>query len=1085
MSLFKEERVIPNEHLSFDEIRRVASGVLSSLPSAASTHLGDCRQCAELVTFVNGLGEIPPDPVTDLGDCPSEVVLLEIAEGLTVPDKPLYRHITLCRRCVTTLREFAEDLRVEDMRETKDLRTASPGWQRALAGRIAKSGKITFREPRQSRRVWMYAIAAAAAVILIVGGIVVRSAMRGRSPESLLARSYEKDRLTPMRIRSARYVSSTVTRSSNLRATGEYPSELLRVAAEARSNLEKNQQDAYWHQVLGRVYLLEGNPERSIQELNLAAAFNSKASDLQLDLGTAYCANAIQNNNPSDFLQGIEHLNLHLQAAPTDPVALFNAGECLMQHGLNVEAKRYFSQALNAEKDESWKAIIQQRLREIDEEEKTHSQSTAPAAEQHTEALLLPNSALAKAVAANEAGQNQQALQFSTVAEREAIAKRDRSTLLRARFERIHALQRIVKERECLRRASALLRQPDLPSHPLLHAQTLLEAGICSNAVGDFQGARHYLARASAEAASIADATLRFRARGMLASLLATEGLHAQAEAIDVSGLRDWYKTAAPPMRAYQFASDLYFNAVASHRPQAAVTIMREAVSYALRTNNTSIRAAALELLSETCMEVEDEACARSSFVAAEKELGTITDPAVRETYHAGWAMHKARILKEHRRFNEAARTLASIKEPATLSTSHFLEIPFRYISADVALSQSDPARAVSFARQAVSEVSLLRRNMGEEEARYKWTGQARPAFQTLVKAYLAMSDPRSSLFCWESFRSLLRQQDTTVCDPAIDAHLHLTRETTFVSFVRVDASYLVWVMQGHSVQQLTVSKPANEVDDLAEAFASLCSRPGSSMADIQQLGAVLYGLLVQPVEPWIMPEGLVIIEPDERLSILPFRALITPSHRYLGEQQQIALVPGLWAVRSELDNFDTRQVSALIADATPADGRLRESDESGYIGQNFKRASLVRVNGIHDITSIVDVGQFFHYAGHRASEEREKAGSLQALVLPYILRRCRYVVLATCSSGQTLLRDSAEYEVVPARLLAAGAHCVVATRWDVQSEGTNLLMRAFYDGLVGTHRFAQALQLAAKKMIGNPATAHPYYWAGFELYGS
>src|SRR5260370_33676035 len=91
------------------------------------------------------------DSENDLGDCPSQVVLLEISEGLTVPDTSLYRHIAQCPHCVATLREFGDDLKDENLPQIKDLETARPGWQRALAERIARSTGTTFHEPRRMR----------------------------------------------------------------------------------------------------------------------------------------------------------------------------------------------------------------------------------------------------------------------------------------------------------------------------------------------------------------------------------------------------------------------------------------------------------------------------------------------------------------------------------------------------------------------------------------------------------------------------------------------------------------------------------------------------------------------------------------------------------------------------------------------------------------------------------------------------------------------------------------------------------------------------------------------------------------------
>src|SRR5260370_39257747 len=92
------------------------------------------------------------DSENDLGDCPSQVVLLEIAEGLTVPDTSLYRHIAQCHRCVATLREFGDDLKDDNLPEIKGLETAGPEWQRALAGKIPNSVRTKVLWARRGRQ---------------------------------------------------------------------------------------------------------------------------------------------------------------------------------------------------------------------------------------------------------------------------------------------------------------------------------------------------------------------------------------------------------------------------------------------------------------------------------------------------------------------------------------------------------------------------------------------------------------------------------------------------------------------------------------------------------------------------------------------------------------------------------------------------------------------------------------------------------------------------------------------------------------------------------------------------------------------
>src|SRR5262249_19878466 len=277
MSFSKEDRVIPNEHLSFDQIRGVASAGPSSLPSSASAHLEDCRQCAELVKFVNGLGEAKPDPATGLGDCPSQAVLLEIAEGLTVPNTSLYRHITQCHRCVTALREFAEDLKDDNRPETKDLQTATPGWQRTLAAKIAASAETTVRKPPRvrlpwihfGRRVrWVYAAAFAMVFFLAVGSWSVWRS-RPSYADRLLAEAYTTQRTMELRIPGAGYAPIRVARGAESSRLSRPPA-LLEAEAIIARGLAAHPDDAAWLQARGRAELIDDDYEAAIKSLEKA-----------------------------------------------------------------------------------------------------------------------------------------------------------------------------------------------------------------------------------------------------------------------------------------------------------------------------------------------------------------------------------------------------------------------------------------------------------------------------------------------------------------------------------------------------------------------------------------------------------------------------------------------------------------------------------------------------------------------------------------------------------------------------------------------------------------------------------------------
>jgi CHAT domain-containing protein len=65
-----------------------------------------------------------------------------------------------------------------------------------------------------------------------------------------------------------------------------------------------------------------------------------------------------------------------------------------------------------------------------------------------------------------------------------------------------------------------------------------------------------------------------------------------------------------------------------------------------------------------------------------------------------------------------------------------------------------------------------------------------------------------------------------------------------------------------------------------------------------------------------------------------------------------------------------------------------------------------------------------------------------------------------------------------------------VVSQWKVESAGTRDLMVNFHRALISPSRAnaktnkTDALREAALKLLKNPETSHPFYWAGFVLVG-
>jgi hypothetical protein len=116
-----------------------------------------------------------------------------------------------------------------------------------------------------------------------------------------------------------------------------------------------------------------------------------------------------------------------------------------------------------------------------------------------------------------------------------------------------------------------------------------------------------------------------------------------------------------------------------------------------------------------------------------------------------------------------------------------------------------------------------------------------------------------------------------------------------------------------------------------------------------------------------------------------------------------------------------------------------------------------------------------------RAREERELLSLRELAVLP--LDRLRQVVLASCWAADNYLLPGRWVVSLPEVLWRAGAASILGCLWEVDDRSVGRLNRRFYAGLERLPR-NQALRRAQLQLLHRPETAHPLFWAGYQLYG-
>jgi CHAT domain-containing protein len=266
------------------------------------------------------------------------------------------------------------------------------------------------------------------------------------------------------------------------------------------------------------------------------------------------------------------------------------------------------------------------------------------------------------------------------------------------------------------------------------------------------------------------------------------------------------------------------------------------------------------------------------------------------------------------------------------------------------------------------------------------------------------------------------------------------------------------------------------------------------------------------------------VIETEGFLARLPFEALMDSSGQYLIARGPIVHSPGPYAeARMHPDIAISPDLPALVV------GSVASSPDAGLFAvPNVPVGADAVASGFHSprvlkgpeatlgaVRSALPAAAVFHFAGHaittsnhtglmlegrdtdvRTDDKRkDDAGKDDArtgapvllldanVVRKLNLRNMQLAVLAACStdSGEG---GSRGFDNVAEALQTSGVPHVVASRWAVDSVEANAFVDDFYRSLLSGQPVSKATRLTSQKMLLNPHTAHPYYWAAFAAYG-
>lgn len=746
--------------------------------------------------------------------------------------------------------------------------------------------------------------------------------------------------------------------------------------------------------------------------------------------------------------------------------------------------------------------------------------------------------ALSRALRSNEAGQYDGALKQGSLAERLFLRSGNTAGVLRAEFEQLFATQLLHGRNDCRPRATVALAEAEKTSYAWLQIQLGLEKAVCSSSHGDMGADEEATNLAMQRAQKSGFGALYLRAVMFAADDKHDVGDQADAISLAEAGLGRYWSGQFPPVRGYSLYTELaeVAGSAGVNRPSLQIASWREAVALVDLDEDPLERAMAHKSMADAAIsaglpEIAEQNYAKASRLFAAAPRNNANRVAAVET-----EIRTARLEARLRHFDDAIARLTRIQDQIGPLSDPYLSQAFYSTLGELQLGRHRESEAGEAFLPALRLAEQKLASLSSETERTSWSQEAAPVYLGLAESELLEGRQQDSLNMFEWYigapeRVAIRGREgaqpsrkpsSSFPDPnRLEARLPLLADQTILAYGVLPDGLAIWVYDNRGVSATWIQESPQDLRDLASSFYTECAEPDSDPSVLRRDGQRLYSALIAPVEQRLDSRRTLVIEAEGFLARLPFEALVDANGRYLVQRGSIVHSPGLYAeARMHPESSVTRDSPALVvgSDASSPEAGLFVIPDiaagTDAIAKSFHAST--ELNGseatLEAVTRRLPEATVFHFAGH-ATDKLSHAGLmllrgqattvlnsrpsstppgtsspdpvfLDATVVRSLdLQKMQLALLAACSTDAGV-GGSRGLDSVAQALQTSGVPHVVASRWAVDSVEARKFASGFYAAVFSGEPVSGATRLMSQKMMSNPQTAHPFYWAAFAAYG-
>lgn len=686
-----------------------------------------------------------------------------------------------------------------------------------------------------------------------------------------------------------------------------------------------------------------------------------------------------------------------------------------------------------------------------------------------------------------------------------------------AEFQQIYALT--FKEEHCYRNSEALTARPEMRGYGWLRIQTMLQGTSCAAQQSDLSRVTELPSRAFDQARQSQYPILTQRSVFFLADATESQGHRRQAWDFAGEGLKLYWASEEDSVQGYNLYATMDNLAEDDQVWHLESAASRQAVAILPETARPVLRAVEHMRAARSAVMAGENEAAQKELAQSELLSGSLPRSETTDQYRAGIEMERARLLGAQGAADQGLKRLQRLSVVVAKDQNDpFVRNYFGTLS-EIYLRAGQPAEAEAAVANALAISEKQRSFLPSEGERLSWMHQPDSAasYRGMAEVKLARGDLAGALASWEMLSDAatrppnanssqagnLRQQSDTLLleeEAVIAAKQAALHGATMLIYTEQSRGVGVWVVDQRHIAHVEIDREPADVRLRAQHFTEMCATPASDQEQLKAAAKSLYQLLVAPVSAQLAAGQPLVIEASDTLGAIPFHALMAEDGKYLDQLHPVLRLPAIRLLAEEDEPFAASlravMVASPIGDGEAMHPLADAEEEARAVGKHFHSPKLLMDSnaGLGAVSSELASAQVFHFAGHAlmrgdgtalvlarsrgAKAELLDAGSVRGMDLT----RLRLAVLSACSTGARQKGSTQEMDSLASAFLRAGVPHVLATRWDVDSASSRVLIESFYDELLQGHSVGESLALAESSLRAHQP--HPYYWAAFEAFG-